>query len=256
MDHEPPGESVRVYKELLLDRDLQAKRQEFCRTAVSSLASVASWLGLDSFLGGGDLAIAASSGVRNANDERHHAFRAAAAVVEMSSELAAGAVDLLDRGYRFAAAALIRQLIETEYLLTAFAIDFSEAARWARSKPEDIRRSFSPKTMRAVGGFPNREYWQHCDMGGHPAPSGRLLLRNNLYASPADDDFLTASVWGDLAQHLRRIWSRVDELLRGQHARYDEVRRSDRERVRSAERMWEASDPLAQAAFASARGGP
>lgn len=163
----------------------------------------------------------------------------------MGSELATGAVALLDSGKRFAASALIRQLLETEYLLMVFSIDFADAARWAASSPDDIRRSFSPKSMRAIGGFSNHEYWQHCNMGGHPAPSGRVLLQFNLAIPPSEDDWLTASIWGDLAQHLRRLWVIADALLRREHARYESVREHDHEPVWDVVRRWVDADPLA-----------
>jgi len=163
----------------------------------------------------------------------------------MASELVTGAVALLDNGQRFAASALIRQLLETEYLLKAFLLDFADAARWAASSPGDIRKSFAPRTMRAVGGFSNREYRQHCDMGGHPAPSGRALLRFNLAIPPNEDDFMTASVWGDLAQHLRRLWVTTDELLRREHARYESVRERDHAPVREVLARLVDTDPLA-----------
>jgi hypothetical protein len=119
-------------------------------------------------------------------------------------------------------------------------------AEGARATPDEIRKEFSPKAMRAVGGFSNREYWQHCDMGGHPAPSGRPLLRFNLAANPSDDEFLSASVWGDLAQHLRRLWRAVDTLLCDQHARYSDVRSAERESVEQVDERWRRTDPLAQ----------
>jgi hypothetical protein len=61
---------------------------------------------------------------------------------------------------------------------------------------------------------------------------------------PSEDNFLTASVWGDLAQHVRRLWAAVDSLPCDQHARYERVRRKEREAVEHASAEWTASDPL------------
>ncbi|MBK5221577.1 MAG: hypothetical protein JJE52_01605 [Acidimicrobiia bacterium] len=209
-----------------------------------ALRGVAGWLGMDAYLGGGD--VTAGRAADRQDEERFVAFRGAASVIEMANELAAGALALIDQNLRYASSAMIRQLIETEYLLTAFALEFSRAADWTRATPDEIRKKFSPKAMRALGGFSNLEYWQHCDMGGHPAPSGRPLLRFNLAANPADDEFLSASVWGDLAQHLRRLWQSADSLLCDQHARYADVRSAERESVALADERWSAADPLAQ----------
>lgn len=240
----PSPAAIELYRSALLDPELRALRENYCRVTVGALRSVAGWLGMDSYLGGGDLTFGQPA--VGHDEERFVAFRGAASVIEMANELAAGALALIDLDLRYASSAMIRQLIETEYLLTAFALEFSRAADWARATPEESRKGFSPKAMRAVGGFSNREYWRHCDMGGHPAPSARPLLRFNLATSPADDEFLSASVWGDLAQHLRRLWQAIDTLLCDQHARYADVRSGERESVEQAEEPWSAADPLAQ----------
>ncbi len=188
------------------------------------------------------------TGIRTAIRIVIQAFRALAAIVEMASELAGASVVLLDGGFRYASGGLIRQLIDTEYLLAAFAVDFSKATSWARATPEEIRQSFSPAKMRVIGGFSNREYWRHCDVGGHPAPSGRVLLKHNMATDVSEDEFLSASVWVDLAQHLRRLWSAVDRLLCDQHARYERVRRSERESVDKISELCLKIDPLATSA--------
>jgi hypothetical protein len=248
-DPHPTAAAIQLYRDVLLDEQLRAMRTNYCRMASASLASIASWLGFDSALGGGDVPMAGSPATPNTSGatdaDRHIGFRATAAVVEMAAQLATGSLALLDADLRYAASALIRQLIETEYLLTAFDLDFSRASEWARATPDEIRRSFAPKTMRSLGGFSNQEYWQHCTMGGHPSPTGRRLLQYGLHAPPSEDDFLTASTWGDLAQHLRRLWSTTNHLLSSQHARYAQVRSSQIEQVREIEERWVAADPLA-----------
>lgn len=245
MSDRPSERALDIYREILLDPELQELRREFADVAADALIDVASWVGFDSFLGGGDIPARGTHSAQELDPDRHLAFRAVATVIEMAAELAAGTVQLLDKDKRYAAGALIRQLIEADYLLTAFDEEFTRAAQWARSTPDEIRRSFGPKSMRATGGFSDHEYWRHCDMGGHPSPSGRVLLRFNGAAHPAEDEFLTASMWGDLAQHLRRTWQRVDALLSRQHARYAGVREETRTRVRAIEERWTGTDPLA-----------
>jgi hypothetical protein len=83
-------------------------------------------------------------------------------------------------------------------------------------------------------------------MGGHPSPAGLVLLKYNLLAPPAEDDFVSASVWADLAQHLRRVLFRMDHVLQEQHARYRDVRRDVRDKISAAEQGWVAQDPLAE----------
>ncbi len=245
MSDQPSQTALDVYREVLLDPELQRLRREFVTVTAESLEGVAGWVGFDSILGGGDLLPDGGRHARADTSDRYLAFRAVAAAIEMSGELAAGTVQLLGGEKLYASAALIRQLIETEYLLTEFDEDFTRAGEWARSTPDEIRRSFNPKSMRAMGGFSDREYWTHCDIGGHPSPAGRVLLRHSLAVDPGEDDVLVASIWGDLAQHLRRIWHRVDSLLVGQHARYATVRQESRVRVQEIEERWTRTDPLA-----------
>ncbi len=88
------------------------------------------------------------------------------------------------------------------------------------------------------------EYWRHCDMGGHPAPSGRLLLRIWSHASDPGHDEVAAAAWADLAQHLNRLWLSLDRLLLREHARYESVRKDERTRVQEAMERWEEGDPL------------
>jgi hypothetical protein len=59
------------------------------------LTSVASWLGTDSYLGGGDLVSPGQAVGQAAEDEeRYHAWRGVAAVVELAAQLAEGATTL------------------------------------------------------------------------------------------------------------------------------------------------------------------
>lgn len=232
-------EAQELYREVLLAEDAMALRIEFCRIVSEQLGAVASWLGLDSILGGGDLVDAAMS--TKPEPDRYAAFRGASSVVEMAAELTAGAVSELTAERRYAAAALIRQLIEAEYLLSAFVEDVSRAATWHRSTPTEIRKSFMPKTMRPLGGFSDHEYWTHCDQGGHPSPQGRFLLR---FGGLGPDDVITASMWADLARHLGRVWKATHALLAVHHARFLKVRANEIATVEAIWTRWSETDQL------------
>jgi hypothetical protein len=54
-----------------------------------------------------------------------------ACVVQVAGELGAAGTDLLERDKCYAALALLRQLVECEYLCWAFSEDHEEARRWA-----------------------------------------------------------------------------------------------------------------------------
>ena len=65
---------------------------------------------------------------------------------QTAAALIGGAVDLLDRENSYAAGALIRQLVEVEYLMWAFAEDHEEAATWLRSNREGPPEALAAST--------------------------------------------------------------------------------------------------------------
>jgi|SRR5581483_1204959 len=85
---------------------------------------------------------------------------------------------LLEQDNLYGAAALLRQLVEAEYLAWAFAEDRVEAAAWLRSTNEKRREMWQPKHLRERSGgrFRAIDYAHHCECGGHPTPSAKRLL--------------------------------------------------------------------------------
>jgi hypothetical protein len=123
-------------------------------------------------------------------------------VVQIAGELSAGVVALLDQGNRYGAAALLRQLVEVEYLTWAFAEDEDEAMNWTRSTREERLRFWQPRHIRdrAKGRFRGIDYALHCEKGGHPSPEGNRLLPGHNGSEP---DFFA---WNDLAFHGQSAW--------------------------------------------------
>jgi hypothetical protein len=56
---------------------------------------------------------------------------------------------------------------------------------------------------RAAQNFRPTEYEKHCDLGGHPNPTGRTLLRSRADHLPVSP----RCHWLDLAQHLADAWT-------------------------------------------------
>jgi hypothetical protein len=86
-----------------------------------------------------------------------------------------------------------------------------EAAAWMRSSHDEIVKRFMPRHLkkRAISNFRPSEYEKHCDLGGHPNPAGRMLLRPN-----AGIHALAARCqWLDLAQHLSDAWDSFVKAL-------------------------------------------
>jgi hypothetical protein len=137
------------------------------------------------------------------------ARRAVAIVAQMGAELALGAAQLYKAKRWYAGAALVRQLIEVEYLLFLFATDDNEPESWLNASDAEAKKTFSPYQMRerSAGRFKVGEYQTHCKIGGHPRATGEFLLREHIKpisTSPAKL-FDPAIQWVDLAQHLERL---------------------------------------------------
>lgn len=166
-----------------------------------------------------------------------HGDDAAVAVsmlLRIGSQLVSASADLIGDGRRYAGSALIRQLVEVEYLAWAFETKDEEAARWLRSTHDERRSFFTPAKLRAAAGkrFRSQDYGHHCELGGHPVPTSWRLLN--------DDLAIGQLMLSDCLGHSGRIWdhiigwakghphgdsilSRADEM----HKRYSKWKKSD-----------------------------
>lgn len=86
----------------------------------------------------------------------------------------------------YAANALVRQLVEVEYLAWACGHDSAEAVDWLVSDRETRLKRWSPQRLRnrAAGRFDDEDYWNHCEMGGHPTAVGITSLHGPTEANP------------------------------------------------------------------------
>jgi hypothetical protein len=118
----------------------------------------------------------------------------------IAGELTSASKDLFADGRHYAAAALVRQMVEVEYLAWAFESRDKDAERWLRSTADERRDFFAPAKLRqaANGKFRGKDYGYHCELGGHPVPGAFILLRN--------DVLISQLVLSDLLGHTGRIW--------------------------------------------------
>ncbi len=154
---------------LVADDDAAAARERFCEVVATEIGNVASWLGVDAWLGAGDVQDTSSTDLEEQDPTRRRSFFAVGLVAQISSELVSGALLLFRNGNEYSASALIRQLIECEYLLRAFGLNFADAARWHDANDSE-RWDFKPSKLRNIGGFDRKEYADHC--GRSPASDG------------------------------------------------------------------------------------
>lgn len=128
-----------------------------------------------------------------------------ATVIQIGGELAQGSTQLLKEGNLYAGAALIRQIVEVEYLAFAFAAQHEKAALWIHADRDERLKFWSPKRLRKGSSrFLDSDYWHHCDLGGHPTMEGMVLLPEHVRIN-------SALLWVDLAGHLSSIWRHVTQ---------------------------------------------
>jgi hypothetical protein len=226
----------------LIDKDSIAARMRYVTDALALIINIGDWLAIDSWLGGGKVN---NTDLREEFGQAFSEFRAVSTVVCMAAELAEAAVEMAKKSRYYAVAAVTRQLIECEYLLTLFNDDLEHARQWRETTPDEVRRSFTPQRMRKLTGFADEEYWNHCSTGGHPAPRGARLLEK---LDPARRSWpYSAELLIDLGLHLRRIWKALDALLIKHHARYGRVRSDERRQAEEAWSRWLQADPVVEA---------
>ncbi|MGH9344315.1 MAG: hypothetical protein ACRD19_11210 [Terriglobia bacterium] len=120
-------------------------------------------------------------------------------LLRIGSQLVSSAADLFKDGRHYAAAALVRQMVEIEYLAWAFEARDREGQRWLRSDEKERQAFFTPAKLRkaAEGKFRGKDYGYHCELGGHPMPEAGVLLSNNSNVSQL--------LLADLLGHVGRI---------------------------------------------------
>jgi hypothetical protein len=125
-------------------------------------------------------------------------------LLQMAGELMFASANLLSEREIYAGAALLRQVTEIEYLTWAIKENYRTAEYWLRSTHEERMASFSPVQLRRTskGRFLDRDYRDHCELGGHPTPRGIVLLGGK-EIGVAQGNLV------DLLTHCWRIWDQV-----------------------------------------------
>ena len=140
--------------------------------------------------------------------EDGEAVRAMGTLLQMAGELGTAASRMLSGDEHYAGAALLRQLVEIEYLTWTFKEGHESVTAWLSSTHEERMRVFSPKQLRANsrGRFLFKDYQDHCEQGGHPVPRGIPLLAGQ-EVGPAQVLLV------DLLTHCWRTWDQVRSWL-------------------------------------------
>lgn len=187
------------YKEMIhsaaRDTSQVALRFELARLFAKTAGAAGEELHVLGYIVGPDRA-AGISPFGNGSDEAV----AVSILLQVAAQLASASTDLFHDGRLYAAAALLRQLVEVEYLAWAFETRNGEAERWLRSDKQERDAFFTPSKLRkAAGGkFRTKDYGYHCELGGHPVPGSGLLLGHSSETSQL--------LLSDLLGHAGRIW--------------------------------------------------
>ncbi len=157
-------------------------------------------------------------------------------LAQIAADLLDAAGALLSGTNHYAGAALLRQIVEVEYLTWAFANQKRDAAAWLNSDPEERRKMFTPARLRreSDGRFSSADYSHHCEQGGHPVPRGIPLLGN---ADPIPSQLLLV----DLLLHSWRISDNISQWARNTGSAPFAQKIA---RVQEVFASWGRSDPL------------
>ncbi|WP_100451590.1 hypothetical protein [Mycobacteroides abscessus] len=183
----------------------------------------------------------------NLNGDQTRRLLPAGLVAAIGGELLASIAYLAGARWAYASAALVRQLVEVEYLAWAVTNAPEDAWEWLKSDRETRLQRWQPGKIRqrSDGRFPNSDYHAHCEAGGHPIPGPAMNILDHrdqwvelsLYEAAlhgtatwhyflraADDVSLVAAVESHhcLIDEAYEAWRRV-ETLDGYLSRADEA---------------------------------
>jgi len=129
---------------------------------------------------------------------------AVSVLLRVAGQLTSASTDLFADGRYYAASALVRQMVQIEYLAWAFETHNGEGERWLRSTKDERQKVFTPAKLRAAAGqgiFRGKDYGYHCELGGHPVPQAGILLEGSLAVGQL--------MLSDLLAHVGRIWDHL-----------------------------------------------
>jgi hypothetical protein len=158
-------------------------------------------------------------------------------LLRIGGQLISASTELLTEGQPYAGAALLRQIVEIEYLAWAFESRDREAERWLRSDRKIREEFFKPAKLRAAskGKFRGKDYGFHCELGGHPVPTGTVLLR--------DEPSTAQLLLSDLLGHTGGIWNHFVGWAK-RHEFYTAHFKNHAFAMSQKFKDWNSSDPL------------
>ena len=162
-------------------------------------------------------------------------------LLQMAGELTRAAAKLLGSGQHYSGAALLRQIVEIEYLTWTFKEGQRDPKKWLNSTHRERMQDYTPAQLRQTshGRFLAKDYQDHCEQGGHPVPAGAPLLSGQNRAG-------AQLFMADLITHDWRTWDHVQAWARG-FPTIQPIIRAANTKVFSAFHKWGEADPLYKA---------
>lgn len=213
------------------DKEVSACRYELAMFSAKELEAAGAELHVVGHLLGTDR-VEGSSPFGHGDDETV----AVSVLLRVAGQLTSASADLFTEGRQYAAAALLRQMVEIEYLAWAFEVRDGDGERWLRSDQQERQNFFRPAKLRAAaqGKFRGKDYGYHCELGGHPVPQAGILL--------GGDSAIGQLLLSDLLGHVGRIWDHLVGWASENENGGPILRRSQRMSVKFQE--WKARDQL------------
>lgn len=223
------------------DPDAQAAREHLARTLAEAFRRLGALLWVAGAIIGGDRVAG-----RSPFDFGSDANVGIALVAQIAGELTSGVIALLDQDNIYGAAALLRQIVEVEYLAWAFGSDKAEAETWLRSSRDERLKIWQPRHLRdrSKGRFRGVDYAMHCERGGHPTPYAMQLLPEH----PAREGL--GGWWFDLCSHGSSTWRYLSEALPAYGWSDGPPDASVQASVEHAIEVWKSTDTKLFGAFA------
>jgi hypothetical protein len=158
-------------------------------------------------------------------------------LLRIGGQLISASAELLTEGRPYAGAALLRQIVEIEYLAWAFESRDNDAERWLRSDRKIREEFFRPAKLRQAseGKFRGKDYGFHCELGGHPVPTGTVLLK--------DEPSTAQLLLSDLLGHAGGAWNHFVGWAK-RHEDYAAHFKGHALTMSKRFRDWKMSDPL------------
>ncbi|MEP4378809.1 MAG: hypothetical protein ABJ215_06745 [Alphaproteobacteria bacterium] len=176
------------------NNQIVAARWKVLDEALATYVAVGTYLAVDSVV----------------NDEKQDCSRALVLLCRICSELFGTVANEIRSDRFYSASVVLRQIVEVEYLMFMGYLDIKNLEMWLHADGETLRKEFTPQRMRkrSDGLFSDREYWTHCDIGGHPNPKARLMLAGYSHVMPP-----VASLLPDSIHHVVRLWTSTRFVL-------------------------------------------